>query len=107
MIIIVITVIILIILSLFCIFWGYQLRRGRWLKSIAGNNFGELPEDTAKELGKKGGFSLYIVGFLIGLFSVTFIFDMTVILYSIIAISVIISLITIPWAIKKWIERGY
>lgn len=39
---------------------GYQFRRGKWLKLLAGNWEQDMPSDKAEKVGKATGIIMYI-----------------------------------------------
>ena len=56
------------LLFIACVCWGWKLRHGKWLSSIAGNNFAtkeERLQPQQLELGKAVGVIMYLMGGLI------------------------------------------
>lgn len=47
-------------LSLLCSIVGYQLRRGNWLKLLAGNWEQDIPLRKAQKIGKSTGTIMYV-----------------------------------------------
>lgn len=50
----------LIIVSLFFLIIGIQLMRGKWLRLLAGNTFGDAPQADAQKAGRSVGLICFI-----------------------------------------------
>ena len=81
------------------LYWGIQLFRGNWLRSLAGNNFGEMPEEEAKKIAKRAGIANMFTAFICGLLALNLVYGIGNGLLNIIIVLVrIISPVIIVWA---------
>lgn len=94
-------------LAILFFIWGYQLRRGKWLKSLAGNNFDEFSKEKVEKLGKSSGILLYLSGlFCISLGFVPFLGrNYRQFILFLIGIITIVSLFLVINSLSDWIKN--
>lgn len=84
-----------------------QLFRGKWLRLIAGNTFGDVPKKTAKKAGRIVGW-LLIAGILfMGLLILDFVFHIFSFVINIILIVITVAAFYVIFSyLRHWIKNG-
>jgi hypothetical protein len=99
--------IILIVLMLMFILMGVQFRRGKWLRLIAGNTFGDLAEETAIKIGRQTGIVMYLAAVMCLFFAWWLMFSNNQVLFwSGIGILLIGSGILLVSSLRRWMKHG-
>ena len=90
-------------------FWGWKLRQGKWLRSMAGNNFNELPKEKALKEGKTNGLLMYGSGIFILLFILPIWSDNELLFTAIIWLTGIVTILGLAFAVHsivEWMKHG-
>lgn len=86
---------------------GWQFRRGKWLRAVAGNTFGELPREQALKVGRSTGLVLYYAGGFC-LFTAYYLqlgrFDG--LFYTVFGITLVLALGLLVSRLKVWVKEG-
>lgn len=99
--------VVLVLLAFLFVLLGAQFRRGKWLRLIAGNTFGDLPADEAVVVGRKTGIVMYVSAILC-LFVWWWLFysENQVLLWWVLAIFLILCGILLFTSLRNWVKTG-
>jgi hypothetical protein len=101
------SIFLLVLMILFTLI-GIQFRRGKWLRLIAGNTFGDIAKEDAARIGRKTGIMMYFAAFICLFVAWWLLFsDNQVLLWIVMGISLILSSIILVSSLKKWIRDSY
>lgn len=95
-------------LMILFILMGIQFRRGKWLRLIAGNTFGDLAKEDAARIGRKTGIMMYFAAFICLFVAWWLLFsDNQLLLWIVMGFSLILSIVILVSSLKKWLKDGY
>lgn len=100
--------IVLLVLMILFIIMGVQFRRGKWLRLIAGNTFGDLAKEDAVKIGRKTGIVMYFAAFICLFVAWWLLFsDNQVLLWIVMGISLILGGVLLVSSLRQWIRDGH
>ncbi|WP_314576151.1 hypothetical protein [Enterococcus gilvus] len=104
---IVITILFFLLTILFIVL-GAQFRRGKWLRLLSGNTFGDLPKEKAISAGRKTSRLMYFsAGFCLFLWWWITFSEKQLFFWCGIVIVLIVSGFTLIKVLREWIRTGY
>ena len=103
---IVIISIFFILLALLFLLMGIQFQRGKWLKLLAGNTFGGIPNDNAKIVGKSTSYCMYFASIFCFVLAFGIFRDNSKVVYFTIILVFFVGVVSIIYALSNWLKNG-
>lgn len=100
--------ILIFLFTLVFIILGVQFQRGRWLRLLSGNTFGDLSKEKAISVGRKTSRLMYFsAGFCLFMWWWITFSENQVLFWFGIGVALIAGGFTLIKALKEWIRTGY
>ncbi|KAF1298161.1 hypothetical protein BAU15_09965 [Enterococcus sp. JM4C] len=96
----------IIALGLLFLIIARQFQRGRWLRLIAGNTFGEIPKDKLQKVSKQSSHWMYFASLFSILIALSLLTENRKILYFCLILTIIIGAIGISYSLVTWLKNG-